>query len=518
MGRHEVFEIAVTSSTVYGNPFTETRLEAEFTGPEGQRVKLSGFYDGEGSWKARFVPDREGIWRYRAVLAGKGNAAKKSGQFRCVPSARRGFIRISKRNPYRFESPDGKLFHPLGMQFGWGIPSRPGFDGPDNKEWHAADREEVVRAFRGSVNIIRSQMGTGTSAGVAMDLFRDSPDLFSYNIGRCREVDDSCRIIRREGWAQIMTPFQDMSEWFEDTTVFGKTRDTKTYKTLKGPNLPAIEAYLRYVVARWAAYTDIWEIYNEDSYCPTEYLAHLAGIIRGADPYGHPITTNYDRPREEWCEILTPHFYFGSGMPHEAPAELVRQSAVWKSYAKPVLCTEFGNGGQPGFSNYDPVRWRVSAWTLFMQEIGVIFWNMSGRKIPPRGENEKGGNLNAYLDRETRRAFRVLLDFADGLPSTLKPTLSGWCGQGLVESFILTDGERAAVYLHNHLRPGEKVDPQGLYFAGLGQGKYRVTWIDPATDRRLAELAFNSPGTFATIPTVPFTIDAAARIERTGRE
>ena len=42
-------------------------LYGEFTGPEGVRLRVPGFYDGSGVWKIRFAPTRQGEWSLRTV-------------------------------------------------------------------------------------------------------------------------------------------------------------------------------------------------------------------------------------------------------------------------------------------------------------------------------------------------------------------------------------------------------------------------------------------------------------------
>lgn len=72
----------------------------------------------------------------------------------------------------------------------------------------------------------------------------------------------------------------------------------------------------------------------------------MAAHIRDLDPYDHPMATSYERPLEPWCEIVTPHEYMqGNYMDElEIDAHLSRELLRAKSYGKPVLYTEFGNG------------------------------------------------------------------------------------------------------------------------------------------------------------------------------
>ena len=44
-----------------GNPFTEVRFTATFT-HGGKSVDVTGFYDGDGIYRVRFMPDAPGEW------------------------------------------------------------------------------------------------------------------------------------------------------------------------------------------------------------------------------------------------------------------------------------------------------------------------------------------------------------------------------------------------------------------------------------------------------------------------
>ena len=48
-----------------GNPFLDVRLSAQFGLVGTERVvEVGGFYDGEGVYRVRFMPDTLGTWRY----------------------------------------------------------------------------------------------------------------------------------------------------------------------------------------------------------------------------------------------------------------------------------------------------------------------------------------------------------------------------------------------------------------------------------------------------------------------
>lgn len=69
-----------------GNPFIETELSADFK--LGHRtVRVDGFYDGEGVYRIRYSPDTLGEWSY-VTHSNRPELDNKSGWFTCVaPSA-----------------------------------------------------------------------------------------------------------------------------------------------------------------------------------------------------------------------------------------------------------------------------------------------------------------------------------------------------------------------------------------------------------------------------------------------
>src|SRR5215831_19255862 len=46
-----------------GNPFVDVELTATFTRGD-KAVRVSGFYDGDGTYRLRFMPDSPGEWAY----------------------------------------------------------------------------------------------------------------------------------------------------------------------------------------------------------------------------------------------------------------------------------------------------------------------------------------------------------------------------------------------------------------------------------------------------------------------
>ena len=79
----EIFELTLQGQ-VDGNPFVDVSLQADFIQGERQ-VTVDGFYDGDGLFKLRFMPDQEGLWQYRT----RSNLAAmdgRTGEMFCMPA------------------------------------------------------------------------------------------------------------------------------------------------------------------------------------------------------------------------------------------------------------------------------------------------------------------------------------------------------------------------------------------------------------------------------------------------
>jgi len=511
VARWGVGEFDIRCDREVENPFLEIEASADFSGPEGRSLRVQGFYDGERLWKVRFSPPAHGKWKgcLRLKRAGK-TVVERKVSFECRGDEGSGYLRISSKNPYRFETENGKPYYPLGIQT-CGHQST-GLDGPPRGQgnWRTVDIETFLEAHRKGANLFRIQLGAGTSAGCARQILTRDSGLFRYDLEAARELDLALQQARSRGFATILIPFQDMSLWGVDTTVFGTNIDLEGWKNVNNTRaLEPVLHYLRYMVARYGALTDIWEIFNEDAYTPDAWLRRLAAYIRELDPYRHLITTNYERPGEPWCELVTPHEYMW--MPaNEVDAHLNKEFARFKSFGKPVLYTEFGNQG--GLSNRAPVKWRIAVWSAFMNESGILFWSMGGILLPERKEDTRG-NANAYLGPEARAYFRHFQDFVRDLPVTLRPTMVGYGERkDFLRRYALSNGELTILYLHNY--KDHTVETAGDIYLWTGPGTFQVTWVDPASGEVLGRQEESTASHTLVFGSPPVKIDLAARIER----
>jgi hypothetical protein len=509
--RWDVVEIALRYAGELENPFQDVEAVCRATGPDGQMCKFDGFYDGDATWRFRFVPDAHGKWSLHAQLAHDGKVVAEAGKdFTAAGDLNHGFVRVSSVNPYALEWQDGRPYYPIGIQPG-GIEGG-GVDGPPkgSGEWRHLPLDEYIDAFRGKANLFRMQLGLGGLQPHEM-LLTGEEGLYRYDVEYARKLDKSLRTYRKNGFAVILVPFQDMSVWRGYENVFGDVRDPGGFKNVSNENIPAIKAYLRYVTARYSAYTDIWQIFNEDCYTPNDWLRVMAAHIRDLDPYDHPIATSYERPLEPWCDIVTPHEYMqGNYMDElEIDAHLCRELLRAKSYGKPVLYTEFGNGNL--MPNEDPVKWRIAVWVAHMNECHLTFWHMGGISVQAGPDS----NANAYLGKRARDYFEAFHKIVDDLPVDMRPVLTGWdqVGQSLWR-YALGNGRLTLFYAHHMGDHSKAHPPADETIIWTGAGNFRITWLDPATAEVLHVEEKRAGGEALFVSTPPVVVDVAALIER----
>ncbi|HUW57743.1 MAG TPA: DUF5060 domain-containing protein [Planctomycetota bacterium] len=508
--RYELFEVTFTSDETFANPFWEAAVWAVFTSPDGREVRVDGYHHGGKEWKVRFVPGVPGKWTWSATMAGKGTSLRQTGEFTCVKSSRHGFLRVSKANPFRFEYDDGTPAYLIGYQHGGLL--RVGHDGPGpDGKWRSVALEDYLKDFDGAANLNRTNLSCGDRRGMSHAVLKGDKGLDYYDVETAATLDETYRLYHKYNVSQILIFYQDMSLWGSaGQSCFGHIHDVVNYKNVNAANLPMQEKYLKYIVARYGAFVDIWELFNEDTYAPNDYLAHLAKVIRDADPYDHPVTTNYERPDQAWCEVVCPHEYVSISA-EQVDGHLVNEFGRLKAWGKPVQYTEFGN--KRNFSNVDPIKWRIVVWTCWANEVGMLFWSMSGTKTVPADRN-KPGNANTYLGPETRKSFRILMDFVRELPVDMRPvTIINPNHNRDVRVGGLSNGDLFCLYVHHWTSHETTVNPEP-FLLWTGPGRFHVTWIDPATGQVVRDYEAGTGQNVLPLSVPPVKIDVACRMRR----
>src|SRR5450756_446015 len=77
-----VYEVALNGPT-NGNPFLDMKFSARFTQGDST-IEANGFYDSDGIYRVRFMPEKKGKWSYSTASNAK-ELNGQSGEFTVTP-------------------------------------------------------------------------------------------------------------------------------------------------------------------------------------------------------------------------------------------------------------------------------------------------------------------------------------------------------------------------------------------------------------------------------------------------
>jgi hypothetical protein len=447
--RWDVFEITL-SGPANGNPFTEVELAARFTHAD-RVVTARGFYDGGGSYKVRFMPEDVGEWRYETT-SNRPELNGKTGTLTVTEPAKDNHGPVRVAHTFHFAYADGTPFRELGTTcYAWvhqgdaleeqtlqtlaGAP----FNKirfcvfPKNYDWNK--NEPVYYPFEGT-------------PPNKWDFTRFNPEFFRHFEKRLAQL----RALGIEADIILFHPY-DRGRWGFDRM-----------------DAASDDRYLRYVVARFAAYRNVWwSMANEFDFMrekkPADWDRYFQ-IVQADDPYQHLRSIHNGSMIYNHTQPWVTHVSIQNGAAVEDPgrAELYRDV-----YRKPIVFDEVKYEGNI------PSRWGA----LSAEEMVARFWNgyVAGTYVG-HGETylnpqeilwwSKGGVLHGQSP--ARLAFLKKI-MADAPPEGINP-IDKWqdwpVGGKAGEYYLMYFGKQAPTSW-----------PFALYKNALADGmKFRVEVID----------------------------------------
>ena len=256
-----------------GNPFTDTKLTARFT-LQHRTVEVAGFYDGEGTYRVRFMPDTLGTWSYEA----ESNAAElhgKRGRFQCVAPSPSNHGPVQVAHQYHFQYADGTPYFPFGTTC-YSL----AFLG---EELENETLQTLKSAPFNKVRMCLLPKPLGSTKLFAYPFERDAAGKNDY----MRPVPEYFRHIERR--------IQDLQKLgIEADVILFHPYDAWGFKAMPAE---ADDNYLRYAIARLSAYRNVWwSLANEYDLVKTKTPAdwdRFFRIVVASDPYSHLRSIHY---------------------------------------------------------------------------------------------------------------------------------------------------------------------------------------------------------------------------------
>ena len=275
--RWDIFELTL-SGPLEGNPFVDVTFGARFA-YKHRVIDVDGFYDGDGAYIVRFMPDTEGEWTYttRSNFAALDGI---TGDFVCTPASSNNHGPVRVRDTYHFAYEDGTPHFSVGTTcYVW------------NHQGDALEEQTLATLKTAPFNKLRmcvfpkhytfnqneppyhafdplpSPSGRGAGGEGGFDFTRFNPDFFRHleqRVGDLRDLGIEADIIL----------FHPYDRW--------------GYSTMPAE---VDDRYLRYVVARLAAYRNVWwSMANEFDLMSAKTEQdwdRFFRIVQESDPYQH---------------------------------------------------------------------------------------------------------------------------------------------------------------------------------------------------------------------------------------
>ena len=505
VGENDIIELTIThDDKIYTNPWREIEISTDFTHESGKKVPVNGFYFDKNTWKVRFNPPEKGRWKWSLEFKSPFRKFEKAGEFISSSDTHASFIKTSEENPKRLTLDQVAIFNGLGIQ-----DSIMDFNGNGNPfdDWaieedlapQPASSKQSLPFYRSNRLVdLSTYLKTYGPEGAGFNIYRWPVNNASFSLWSDFGIDNRY-LIRQGKWGDSFISslkdagFQVWLSMFSFGIPFGETQSPIEIK--------AILDYINYVVARYGAYVNIWEIANE-AYIDDPLVELLARHIRGLDYEGRPISMSWERPELENIDIISPHWYQSEDL-GLSDWVTVQQIEKYKKYPKPVVFGEQGNE-KASWDQTSSVRMRVRSWASFFNEAVLIFWNQSDSK---NFYNAVLKNANIYIGEEERGFVRILQDFTKNVDLSAKivnlPT-----NNPSVRSYGLESKKELLGYFFHYGSPNRPTS-FSLTLDLANRGK--LIWLDPSTGgKTIGSYNFSSRRQQITSPI--FFVDLAFKI------
>jgi hypothetical protein len=406
--RYGVFEITLTASGTYSNPYllmpgdnaTPGFVVGTFAGPGSESITMDGFWDGGSTWKIRMSPTSQGVWTYATTSADPGLDGK-TGSFTCTSSASRGFIRVDPTHPHHFRWSDGTPFY-------W-APVTTMIAHFDDRDAQGGTRRVDNGAFQSLADVRAAQGFTATHWGY-------------YGFNKPQFNDDSQA---NEGGPPFTNYNPDLlnASYYQ----FGDRRVTALLDrgiipqfTLGWPDQgiaslghERLKRCWRYLIARYAAYNVTWNLFGEGDEFGSSWLSvanDYGDLTKRRDPYDHVTTTHLTGgptstlAGQSWYDYIM--------LQRGASA-----TSDYLSYGKPVVNAEYG-----GYEDQDVSgdQLRALVWGVRMHG-GYFVYESWGDDPESSGANYAGIANRFFRDRTRFELLEYHPELMGGTPALANP-------------------------------------------------------------------------------------------------
>ena len=513
---YETFELRVERPNVPGDLF-RTFAEVTFrNGPDSYTI--DGFYDGDDTWRARFLPTRPGKWTYTWKL----HESSGSGSFVAIEKANprnHGPLTVTRGDPARLVFADGSAYYAFG-----------GKRFSANNYGPAQKRRGVIRDTEVNPEVLTlDQLGNYLDAMVAngmntaylqVSLFPLDDSKYKWDLEWIRRGERFVREMGRRGIYCQVNFFSALARHKDTYFASSPSGEDHPFNAWDPEDNEAAQNYIRTIIARFGGYYNVyWELGDEvasryDKPGNHRTFQNLANgqylpTIRHYDPFNRPVGCSFlrskrgdmrDRSGDRYVQGYDIDIWF----PHDE-GELER----WKEWGVPLIVNApdsfeggSGLGLDPAIRDPDNLfRYRAALWLSLLAGADGCFngsWLNISRKFGDTVETQFGyqKSLRNFIARLPEPYFGlqpVEGPVTRGPAAVDKPTANPNARLG---------GKPQATTRHTSAAAGDTLTL--TYFRGeteagdieldLEAGTYTASWVDPSTGGVIEETSLLSDG------------------------
>ena len=499
LGRYDIYELTMTESGSYANPWEDVTITAVFTSPSAKSYTVGGFYYDTATWKLRFAPMELGNWTWSLTFDNGAGKFVTGGNFTCTASGNSGFLRMQPGNTRTFITEgDSRPFYANGFNKP-AYTGNGGVDAPTFPTFMAPFRAAGINMIRDNAQACHTNATNNYGNNLTVNGFNvGGSGKNNYDTALGKVEDQYYQLLHQSGF-KLMLAF-----------MLHPNLIIPNYDVSNPAVKAAAEKYHTYMLNRFSAYVDVWELGNELNSVTQTYLDTVTGICGVKDPYQHPLTISNPQGQldESGLAVVAPHRYTPDDNLKMADlaASCQRNHATYPD--KPLLYGEDGN--YTPYGKYDPARYRISIWSAFTNQAGCLFWLVS---FDQNSCEAGAGITNQYIGTEERALAKILANFtADFDPSAVPMTATLNPSNQMTGSVLGSAVDIAGYFTHatSHTTPLAGARVTLLIPAAGMQGQ----WLDPATGNTVQTFTVNSGSQILTLPT--FRSDLVLRIRAAG--
>ncbi len=442
-----------------GNPYVDFHIKGRFRS-KNQSMTVDGFYDGNGIYKVRFMPSFEEDYNFE--ITGNFSDETYSGSFTVTQAAINNHGPVRTANTYHFAYEDGTPYYPVGTTcYVWQLQ-------PDNIQ-------------KSTLNTLRNNAFNKIRFCIFpkhYDYNFKEPILYPYVGTPC----DSSKITK-ENFAEYYSNFEGNNWDFKrfNTEYFSHVEDCicklgdlsiEADLILMHPydrwgfssmDKESDELYLRYIVARFAAFRNVWwSLANEYDLMPQKSLEdweRFAKIICECDPYSHLRSIHNCRPFYNYMKPWVTHCCIQRQDLYKS-AEFVTE---WRErYKKPIVLDEVAYEGniQHGWGNISGKELVRKFWEAacrggyaghgetYLHSDDILWWS-------------HGGELHGESPERLKFLYKIMCE-TPGVG--LMPTESSW--------------DEVAVTTEGGVTGAGKVNDYYMYYYSFMRPSFRDFYLD----------------------------------------